>query len=101
MMNMASAGRIAGLEPTLAPLLRDMRKPVVFHSPSPPAFENVAALARLGAPYASMRGATLGLAASARYGAFRSVRAICQHQGRRPRVLTRRFAGPVALLLAG
>jgi acyl-CoA synthetase (NDP forming) len=70
MMNMASAGRIAGLEPTLAPLLRDMRKPVVFHSPSPPAFENVAALARLGAPYASMRGATLGLAASARYGAF-------------------------------
>ncbi|BBG03843.1 acyl-CoA synthetase [Pseudonocardia saturnea] len=71
MLNMISPDRVARLEPFLRPLLERIRIPVVFHSPSPPAPENVRALGAMGAPYAGIRGAAKGIAAAVRYRRFR------------------------------
>lgn len=71
MMNMTGAARVPAITPALKPLLARLTKPVVFHSPSPPAQSNILGLAHIGAPYCTMRGAVLGLAASLAYERFR------------------------------
>lgn len=71
LLNLAAPGRIESMASILHPALASFAKPVVFVSSSPAAAENIAAVRAAGASYASLRGATLGLAAALRYAQFR------------------------------